>query len=731
MQFWTSLAQGFAGRKPGDPPLTHAVIVHAYHPESFADLRAALACFRPETARFVSYPAGSDQHSEALMRAQFPGATLVAVENLGQDIGAFLQVLRQIDLGRFDLLCKLHSKGGDKLPSLWRGALLRGTAGTPERVAAFLHAFQTEPDLLLGGPRELYLHGPSHLMDNTAALRALADSDLTQPDWGFFAGTCFWLRRSLARAVLSAVGPDAFRREAAAPADTIPRDGRLAHALERFFGLQTARMGGKVALAPASDASAPITCLHGFPNDMPRAARPMMERLTTLHDSRIRAALSAQLEGRAPGLGFTRPPPRSTRNTGDYAILTPTGDRASAFARCAAMVAAQSLQPRQWVVVDDGRVPLPEQMPLPEGITYVRRTPHPEDPPHTLSSNLLAGLDHITQDRVLLFEDDDWYAPQYAEYLVPFLDNFQLVGLQNIRYYHLRGSAWKHGHQPAHTALAQSAFCRGHAWAHLEAVCRSGFPFIRERGLVDRHWWQTFEGTKRLIDGHPGLHLGFKGGLGADRRGLASGHDRSEPDYIPDPDGAYLRKAVGPDYAVYSRWRRPYRKPHVLYTACLGGTLPPPVPEALVGQFELYALTEAPLPENTQWQAIPLERPGAQGLRWAQLMPHLFFPDHDWSLWLDPSVVPRADPGQMVSAAIAAQSPMAGFRAAAGGIDPRILLRHHHAPEIAREMCRWWEQPPDPAPLAPAPEVPWHALTELSNLFQPAAAGLVDASLSG
>ncbi|MCJ7874832.1 glycosyltransferase family A protein [Phaeobacter sp. J2-8] len=491
------------------------------------------------------------------------------------------------------------------------------------------------------------------------------------------------------------------------------RDGRLAHAVERLFGLLAHQMGGRIALASAAETQSEILTEHGFPAAAPRTARPIMEVLEALHHRRISARLDAMLAKEGPksaakthhrsnhGLGYGRLAAKPMTRSADYAILTPTGDRAAAFARCAQMVADQSLQPRQWVIVDDGRVPLTDQMPLPEQATYVRRAPHPEDPPHTLSSNLLAGLPHIEADKVLIFEDDDWYAPLYSEYLLPFLDNYQLVGLQDIRYYHLRGSAWKHGHQPKHTAFAQSAFRRGHAWAHLEAVCRSGFPHIRERGLVDRHWWQSFEGSKRLIDGHPGLSLGIKGGFG--RPGLASGHDRGEIDYLPDPDGSYLKNALGPDCAYYARWQRNYRKPYVLYTTCPDGQTRLAQPQGALENFDLFAFCTTPLSAECAWEGIPFDQPGDAGALRAQVLPHLYFPDYEWSVWVDPALAILGDLDRFVTAAIAAQTPLAFCPAPDGGPDCRVMVRRHTTPEVTRAMVRWWQALQDQPPGQTAP----------------------------
>ncbi|MCJ7874833.1 rhamnan synthesis F family protein [Phaeobacter sp. J2-8] len=156
----------------------YAVIAHAYHRDSFADLRRALACFPDGVDQYVSYPRNSQHHSEALIRDSFPGAIPMAVDNVGQDVGAFLQVLEQIDPSQYRFFCKLHSKGGNKLPMLWRDALLMGTVGDADRVTDFVRLFREDPEILLGGARELFLHGPSHLMDNRAALKELTGNNL-------------------------------------------------------------------------------------------------------------------------------------------------------------------------------------------------------------------------------------------------------------------------------------------------------------------------------------------------------------------------------------------------------------------------------------------------------------------------------------------------------------------------------------------------------------------------
>ncbi|NDW01316.1 rhamnan synthesis F family protein [Salipiger sp. PrR002] len=640
------------------PCSDYAVIVHAFHPGCFDDLRRALANFPETVDRYVSYPRGSQAHSEAIIRDAFPGAVPVAVDNLGQDVGAFLQVLQRIGPGKYAFFCKLHSKVGDKLPSIWREALLRGTVGSSARVAQFEQLFRMQPELMLGGTRELFLHGPSYVMENGVQLgRLLEKAGLSgaalDQDWGFFAGTFFWMRAAVAEQLLGCIDPAEFS------AGKVQRDGQLAHAGERLAGLLSQAMGGQVALASCLDLSAAVEVLSGLPDESPRSYVPMMQLLQSLQTGWIGRRVEAMVAGREPGLGSSRvydEASRAVAQRADYAIITPTGDRPEAFRQCIRMVATQTVQPQEWIVVDDGRMPLLERVSLPDWVTYVRRDPAPDDPPHTLSCNVLAALEHVSADRVLIVEDDDWYSPLYAEFMLPWLECYDLVGLNLIRYYHLQGRAWKHGHPPAHTAFAQSAFRRGHAWEHLAAVCRTGFPEVREKGVLDRYWWHSFEGKKYLVDAHPCLHLGLKGGFG--RPGLASGHDRAEVDYIPDRNGAYMEVVLGPDVVHYARFRKRVCRPFALCTVVSGQGAAQELPDLGLPFFDCYVFSDVKMALPPPWQQLPLDWDKERTLDTmarGKALSHKNFPDYEWTVWVTPEALSREDIGRAATKAIAAK----------------------------------------------------------------------------
>jgi len=714
-------------------PSDYAVIAHAYHPDTFAQLRTYLDEVPAEIDRYVSYPVDSAAHSEEAMRDAFPNCTLMAVENRGQDVGAFLQVLENLRDHSYNFFCKIHSKGGDKLPPVWRRALLDGTIGSAKRVSQFERLFRENDDVMMGGPKELFLYGPSYLMGNSAHMDRMLDKagltfDYTTAEWGFFAGTFFWIRREVTDKLLTCVSSEEFG------SDAVLRDGQLAHAVERIFGILPTAMNGRIAFADCTDRTVDVFAQHGFPADLPQEKRLMTPTLIDINTARLTADLRAMVAEKTPGLGFTRiydPKLRAKMQVADYSIITPTGDRTPAFNRCVQMVANQTIQPREWIIVDDGMTPMAEQIEIPDWATYVRRERRSDDPPHTLSVNTLAALEHVTQDRIVIIEDDDWYAPIYAEFLLPHLETADMVGLNTIRYYHLLESQWKHGRPPKHTAFAQTAFKRGHAMEHLKAVCESNVPEIREKGVVDRYWWQTFEGSKKLIQDHPCMHIGLKGGFG--RPGLAEGHQRNDPDYKLDAQKVYLKNNMGPDSFYYNRWQKKYRKPYAIYTSIAGGYDNLKTPLFSQDNFDFYAFSDVQSDPVEPWENVPFDQHSDDPVRSAKkpkIMPHLYFPDYEWSLWIDANMFMLKDLSTYINAVIENRSKVGLFehpersllseevdelcnlerddpalmrkqfdRYLAEGWDNQLplyecnfIIRRHNDPDVSRAMTLWWNE---------------------------------------
>ena len=318
-------------------------------------------------------------------------------------------------------------------------------------------------------------------------------------------------------------------------------------------------------------------------------------------------------------------------------VITPTGDRAAAFSKCAQWVTTQTVAPDQWIIVDDGDAPLLDTFQFPDWVTYLRRKKKPSDATHTLCENILEAIPHIRNTNIFIFEDDDWYAPHYIEFMLPFLEKYDLVGTNTIAYYHLQGRVWKTGKPREHTALAQTAFT-SNAVSKLREVCESGRREVRERGIVDRHWWLAFKGNKCLIQDHPHIHVGFKGLFG--RPGVAEGHASESWGYKPDEDLAFLEHVIGDDVHFYREWSNKPKKPWVIYTAIAGNydVLREPIHDNPL--FDFIVFSDRPQ-VSRKWRWIPFDEILSEAVRTAKkpkILPHIALPQYEWSIWIDANI---------------------------------------------------------------------------------------------
>jgi lipopolysaccharide biosynthesis protein len=250
------------GALPFDPArllggMKVAVVVHLFYADLWDEIAGWLKNIPTAFDLFVSVPQENAEELRAIVLRDHLQAQVIAVPNVGRDVGAFFAVLPQVLAGNYAVLCKLHTKKGSTHPEAWRDLLLRGLLGNKMLVARILHAFAREPELALAGPREVYLFGPDQMTENRQKVerltRALYPNRSIPGDWGFFAGTMFWARPDLFRPLLlrklGCSTQSAQPRRVMIPMfsfenDNTPSDGQLAHAWERLFGIH-ARLAGK------------------------------------------------------------------------------------------------------------------------------------------------------------------------------------------------------------------------------------------------------------------------------------------------------------------------------------------------------------------------------------------------------------------------------------------------------------------------------------------------------
>lgn len=222
-------------------------------------------------------------------------------------------------------------------------------------------------------------------------------------------------------------------------------------------------------------------------------------------------------------------------------LLTATGARPAAWALCERWMARQDYAgPVRWIIVDDGPDPQPVTFRR-EGwqLVLVRPSPHWVPGQNTQARNLLKGLAAVgPEERLVIIEDDDWYAPDWLTTVAAELEHAELVGEHRARYYNVQQRRGRKLANTGHASLCSTAM-RGSALRDFAGSCRSRPKFI------DLELWRRPR-DRRLFGGH--RVVGIKGLPG--RGGIGMGHD---PDFKGEADvsGALLRHWIGEDAEVY------------------------------------------------------------------------------------------------------------------------------------------------------------------------------------
>jgi len=224
-------------------------------------------------------------------------------------------------------------------------------------------------------------------------------------------------------------------------------------------------------------------------------------------------------------------------------LITPTGDRPLAFALCQNWIRKQTLRPDQWIVIDDGKIPIKPTVPM----QYVRREPLPDDPKHTLILNLEEAMPLIKNSKIMIMEDDEYYAPGYIAEMAIRLNQYEVVGIGKSKYYHLPSGGYFRIKNMTHASLAQTAFRSSFLPEFKELLKKSNV------GLDSKIWIKANKNGRGFIfvdsDKNP-LYLGIKGLPG--RAGIGNGHDPTLYRRYPhDTTREILKRLIPKDYGIY------------------------------------------------------------------------------------------------------------------------------------------------------------------------------------
>lgn len=220
-------------------------------------------------------------------------------------------------------------------------------------------------------------------------------------------------------------------------------------------------------------------------------------------------------------------------------LITPTGLRPEAFALCERWMQKQTISWTDWLVVDD----YPKE-PTKLTCNQLRILPLTEwhQNYNTQRDNMKQLLKNVKGDFIFIIEDDEYYAPDYLEKMVELLKDYDVVGLSNSKYYHLKVKGFKYMSNFTHASLCHTAITKK-ALPLLYKAVHSGHYYF------DIELWKYAheEHIKSCLIADTNLAIGIKGMPG--RAGLGAGH--IEGGYRMDSDLTTFKTWLGEDSRFY------------------------------------------------------------------------------------------------------------------------------------------------------------------------------------
>jgi len=225
-------------------------------------------------------------------------------------------------------------------------------------------------------------------------------------------------------------------------------------------------------------------------------------------------------------------------------VLTPTGARPEAQAICRKLFERQTIlnDPRftvDWIVVDDGL----KVFDWGDRAQVIHPTPCWEwDKHNTQGRNLLAGLNVADGDYIAVFEDDDFYKPDYLLTMATTLaeSNADIIGEARAFYYNVKTRRYRELSNDRHASLCQTMFTKSQK-RPLVDIIRSNLTLFFDICL-----WE--DAPHGVLFPRSTLATGIKGLPG--RGGVGIGH-KENTDWQLDSDLAIITERLGPDIELY------------------------------------------------------------------------------------------------------------------------------------------------------------------------------------
>ncbi|MTE01758.1 glycosyl transferase family 1 [Paracoccus sp. YIM 132242] len=244
----------------------YAVVVHVYYFELWPEFEKILKGLPLDFDLYVTlaYRGEATDECERQVKAAFPDAAVVQMENRGRDILPFVSLVNAGLLSDYKAVCKIHTK---KSPhrldgDLWRQHLIEGLL-SPQSVGNRLNRFLSDDTL------SVWVADGQHYDDEkwwgsnyeiTRQILRRVEIELDRSNCGFPAGSMYWLKPDMIAMIKAMqLGTDSFDIEHGQV------DGTVAHGFERALGPLCKAFGNRIVQTTELDTARPKTPARTVP----------------------------------------------------------------------------------------------------------------------------------------------------------------------------------------------------------------------------------------------------------------------------------------------------------------------------------------------------------------------------------------------------------------------------------------------------------------------------------
>lgn len=230
-------------------------------------------------------------------------------------------------------------------------------------------------------------------------------------------------------------------------------------------------------------------------------------------------------------------------------VITPTGYREAQFRLLEKYMDAQDVQEEvRWIIVNDGpALERKSDFGSQESRLFNVDSRHIKGP--TLGFNTRVALDYIDRlgdfpTRIIIMEDDVWYAPNYITFMAALMRKADIVGTAPAWVYNVAARKYKLWHSRKHASWSETCVSGLNACTYLYGVCG------RAGTMLDMNMWLKHPGMRKhrttdfLLQLEKPLAVSMKGHGQA--RTLGKGHVPADvAAWESDADLSVLRSWIG------------------------------------------------------------------------------------------------------------------------------------------------------------------------------------------